>query len=289
MGGKHLHPTPNQESKLALSSALGEEVVEVLVGPKRKKFPIHKKLLCNASDFFSKAFNGGFQEAKDGSMNLPVDDPTAFELFIDWLYRSSLPSLREFEGRKTLYNLYFFAEKLCLNDLANQTMDKIRENHRRWLYTHVEAHFQLLGDVYSNTLADSPLRTFIIMIAVYEFYWVKDTVQLEGENGTKPKGALGSNRLRKLLDICKNDPDLFDDYLTHSQRFNDTNRPRDPSNSASNGFYGDCYFHRHGKGEICYLKASKLVIHDSSTDPSPTVDMLPDVDWLEETEEGMLY
>jgi hypothetical protein len=36
--------------------------------------------------YFSKAFNSDFEEAKSGVMNLPDDDPLAFPFFIRWLY-----------------------------------------------------------------------------------------------------------------------------------------------------------------------------------------------------------
>ena len=40
------------------------------MGKKRKEFVIHKKLLCDKSDFFRKAFTGSFKEG-EGVMYLP--------------------------------------------------------------------------------------------------------------------------------------------------------------------------------------------------------------------------
>jgi hypothetical protein len=75
--------------------ALGEEIVTIFVGPNRKRFPIHKILLFTRSDFFSKAFNGGFEEVETGVMNLPEDDEDAFGAFchvdLSWNFLCSLP------------------------------------------------------------------------------------------------------------------------------------------------------------------------------------------------------
>jgi hypothetical protein len=113
-------------SKANHSRALGDEMVSIYVSPKRKKFLAHKKLICEASDFFSKGSTEGFQEAQENSMHLAEDDPNAFALFMDWISRSKIPERKKRKDQATVYNLYIFAEKLCLDDLANTTMDQIQ-------------------------------------------------------------------------------------------------------------------------------------------------------------------
>jgi hypothetical protein len=44
-------------------SNLGNEMVTIYVGPKRKEFTIHKKLICGSAGYFEKAFDGKFKEA----------------------------------------------------------------------------------------------------------------------------------------------------------------------------------------------------------------------------------
>jgi hypothetical protein len=83
---------------LIWSRALGDEIVTLYVGKKRKKFTLHKKLLCDRRKYFSKAFRGRFQEAQSGKMHLPEDDPdTVFDL-VDYLYRGTVPEARDFAG-----------------------------------------------------------------------------------------------------------------------------------------------------------------------------------------------
>ena len=46
-------------------SNLGNKMVTIYVGPKRKEFKIHKKLICGSADYFEKAFNGDFKEGRE--------------------------------------------------------------------------------------------------------------------------------------------------------------------------------------------------------------------------------
>jgi hypothetical protein len=43
---------------------MGTEIVTIYVGLKRKAFAMYKKLICDRSSYFSKAFNGGFKETE---------------------------------------------------------------------------------------------------------------------------------------------------------------------------------------------------------------------------------
>jgi hypothetical protein len=57
----------------------------------RERFRLHKKLLTSRSEYFDKAFNGPFEEAKKGRIELLEDNPAAFALFVNWLYGGQLP------------------------------------------------------------------------------------------------------------------------------------------------------------------------------------------------------
>lgn len=114
-----------------LSPRFGDELVCLLVGPKPAKFTIHKTLICESADFFKKGFTGKFKEAS-GEMYLPDDDPEVISLFVDWLYRASLPILNTEKHLRNLYELYFFADKLCCVALKDTTMDTIQDMARRF-------------------------------------------------------------------------------------------------------------------------------------------------------------
>lgn len=88
---------------------LGDEIVTLYVGPKRKKFTVHKKLLCDRYEYFSKAFHGNFQEAQEGVMHLPDDDADAVSSLVDFLYRGTVPKITEEpkEPSRPLRRLYY--------------------------------------------------------------------------------------------------------------------------------------------------------------------------------------
>ncbi|KAJ8069701.1 hypothetical protein OCU04_000126 [Sclerotinia nivalis] len=69
-----------------LGIALGHELVTVTVGKEKRKFVLHRQLLCDSVPYFRSAFSaGGFKESQESSMDMPEDEPEAFELFINWL------------------------------------------------------------------------------------------------------------------------------------------------------------------------------------------------------------
>jgi hypothetical protein len=58
-------------------------MVAIYVGPERKEFTVHKKLLCDSADFFKGAFTRDFEEAHKGEIQMPEDSPGAFSLYVD--------------------------------------------------------------------------------------------------------------------------------------------------------------------------------------------------------------
>ena len=51
----------------------------------QKTWYLPKKVLTHCSPFFDSALNGNFVEARSQAVNLPEDDPIAFEIWATWL------------------------------------------------------------------------------------------------------------------------------------------------------------------------------------------------------------
>jgi hypothetical protein len=224
-------------SKANHSRALGDEMVSIYVSPKRKKFLAHKKLICEASDFFSKGSTEGFQEAQENSMHLPEDDPNAFALFMDWIYRSKIPERKKRKDQATLYNLYIFAEKLCLDDLANATMDQIH-NLADSLDHSFDQYSTLISKVYTETSFDSPLRKFCSHLMAFDL-WVETIAAVP---------LIGDTGLQKAWIVCKDNVDLFKDFSSLIMTSSVEEESLDPCYSG-----GDdrCDFYKHRDGESC--------------------------------------
>lgn len=90
---------------ISYCSSLGLDLVTIEVGKEegKKKFVVHKDLLCASSPFFKNAFEGVWKEAQDGVIPLPDATVEVFTAFIEWLY-----------FRRTA-NLHTFSAFVCLN------------------------------------------------------------------------------------------------------------------------------------------------------------------------------
>jgi BTB/POZ domain len=99
-------------------------MVRIFVGPERVEYNLHKELLCERSSFFQAAFEGPFQEGQEKVMNLPEDSMASFEILVLYVYGSALAPVAP---RKVgaYIRLYGLAEKLCMENLANEVVDMI--------------------------------------------------------------------------------------------------------------------------------------------------------------------
>jgi len=125
-------------------------------------------LIERGSTFFAGALGGQFSEAKSNTMDLPDEDPETFDLFVHWLYHSTLPPIPDARitdaaeltvAEWSYYGLYCLGEKWCINALKNQTIDRIREFHNSRATTIHPCHIE---SCYARTSESSLLRRYVI-------------------------------------------------------------------------------------------------------------------------------
>ena len=136
-------------------------MVDVFVGTERKKFHLHRDLLCDRSEYFNACFGGDFKEAKEKELHIPEDNVAGFELFASWLYGAPLKQIEDQDALLPHIALHVLASKLCVERLQNEVMDLIIRFYR----VHpglVEA--QSLGYIYENTSEGDPLRVFSVRL-----------------------------------------------------------------------------------------------------------------------------
>lgn len=149
-----------------------KETVTIFVGLKRKEYTIHKDLICSSANFFKCAFNGPFTESKDGTMYLPDESADAFGLYIEWVYRKHIAQGHSESYLYALYDLYIMADKLCLTELKDLTMDTIQDvAHHHDLYDVLFVKDQVLKVFHSTTEHDGGLAMFLLYIIVHTFFW----------------------------------------------------------------------------------------------------------------------
>ncbi|KAI4685085.1 hypothetical protein J4E81_008897 [Alternaria sp. BMP 2799] len=66
------------------------EIVTIFIGPEKKRYNIHKDIICHHSEYFRTAFNGHWKESDEG-VTLEDVEVEVFNVFVHWLYAQSLP------------------------------------------------------------------------------------------------------------------------------------------------------------------------------------------------------
>ncbi len=74
-------------------------MVNIYVGLEQKPYHLHKALLCARSPFFNNAFNGSFAEASSSTLQMSYDEPAAFDMVVQWLYKGSIDPMMLNQGR----------------------------------------------------------------------------------------------------------------------------------------------------------------------------------------------
>lgn len=149
-----------------IAELISDHMVDIYVGTERKKFRLHRDLLCDRSDYLRAYFMGSIEEAKDNEIFLPEDDVESFKLFVDWLYGAPLQNISADHDtpEKPYIGLVFLARKLCLEHLQNEAMNHILEFHR----TNPDSiGYQLLYHIYQNTSDQDHIRSYWVALAAY--------------------------------------------------------------------------------------------------------------------------
>lgn len=232
-------------SSLTHFRVLGNELVTITIGKEKQKFTLHKRLLCESVEYFRAAFSaGGFRESQNSSMDMPEDNPEAFELFIHWLYRGEVRRATKLTDIDQFLQLYIFAEKLCLNELANNTMDAIQMISDD-LNEFPQCSLEQLDGVWRNTSSTSPLRKWLILILVHDV-WAWEN---EGLSTAKKKTfPLDTEKIISLWPLFKDHEDLYASFFAQLHKYAADNPP--PC-AYHFGNWKSCAFHRHSEGEVC--------------------------------------
>ncbi|KAH6671058.1 hypothetical protein B0J14DRAFT_484955, partial [Halenospora varia] len=218
---------------------LGTELVTVHVGAKRKTFAVHKNLLCDTSTFFRNAFDGPFKEGADGVMYMPEDDPTIFELFVNWLYRDTLPEMPKEEFKEQILSLSVLADKICSTRLSNSIVDYVQDSFRKEDLFFTD---DSLVEIYSQTPDSSKLRQFAILTRIALSYSVEQSLPAEIYVGCTEQAA-------SMVKSAKNHPEIPMDYMAlqigygHLLRGNAERGAKDPRIRGGEKGFERCFFH----------------------------------------------
>lgn len=225
-------------------------MVTLFVGPDRTRFDVHQKLLCGGhDDFFAAIMRGNFKEAQTKQINLPEDDAETFTTLLDYIYRNKIPTIdcfcptpkcQDLNETKIyqLCDLYTTAEKYCMEELMDITIDSIISGLMLLRGRLVTVH---VVDIYQRTHEHSKLRELCAGLLCWATL----------------KGTFNTSK-DELMTLSDQSPDIFGDALNFQESYGSLMAKGlaipDVRNVFDTPDWDACNLHVHGPKKMCYLQ-----------------------------------
>lgn len=110
-------------------------MIRVSVGPKRKIYNIHEDILTTACPWILETFCEWNRRGRSGESLVTLADgnPATFDLFVEWIYRDTVPNIDEGTGDSSAVvdfaEAWEFAHELGMYAFKNALIGRIREYH----------------------------------------------------------------------------------------------------------------------------------------------------------------
>lgn len=151
------------------------ELIKVVVGKREAVFEVHRKYLLE-TPYFSRLLDGLLREGGSTQASLPDDSPAACERVLRYVYTgkvvSNIPGPECPDGYENgneaidetllVMRMYLLADKLCLEDLANDLIDELRKSYKTWNISDYELKLAL--EYGNQTLKRLTLRKLVYQI-----------------------------------------------------------------------------------------------------------------------------
>lgn len=124
-------------------------------------------MLCDSSDYFTKALDGTFSESSTRELRLPGCDKETFQLFLFYLSQKSLPNISpntdnddDFDAGVVYARVWVFADYLVIPKLQDAALCQVMRILQK------ENSISLTEYAYDNSVEGSPLRRVVVAEAV---------------------------------------------------------------------------------------------------------------------------
>jgi len=157
--------TSSSRNLLTLTRFQGTSSAQIFVGPDCQFWCLPVELLCHVSTFFRAALKDDFEDVKDKRVMLKEEIPSAFKLFVLWLYKGCLfDEMDASELHDFTVQAWVLGDKLgapafqnCLiQELVSDGADKLNDP-------------KVVRYIFDNTTKRSPLRTLTVDSIVYSY------------------------------------------------------------------------------------------------------------------------
>lgn len=204
--------------------------MEVFVGADRRHWSLHHNLLCHHSDYFEDHCSKD-DKNKNGKLELPDDDPRAFELLVKWLYQGKLddvtdmPLEKKWEYADTCQRLYVLCDRINLPQLKNYAIDQFRKG---CFGAGLVPGPEEMKPIYKHTSPSSPFRKLVSRIAARQI--------MDPESEDSPE----------TYKMCfESSPDFAIDVVNAIREGSGCKLLDDPTEGVG------CIYHEHENGQRC--------------------------------------
>jgi hypothetical protein len=163
-------------SILTISRQTGKQTVCLIVGKEKgtAEYTVHEILLCRIP-YFSKTFDGEFQEAQISLATFPEDKCQPFDDFIEWLYKGAIRKLKYWECDLSWdpIEVWLPAHKLGITKLNDDVMDELWNFHKSY---HFAPSRLMISTAYELTPSGS-MRKYMAHHCAYNI--LRDSVYLD--------------------------------------------------------------------------------------------------------------
>lgn len=181
----------------------------MIVGPSSRNYRLHKRLLCHHSAFFDAAFNGEFQEGVSGQLSLLEEDADAFDLFVHWLYRGSLPHYDDLCTSLDWFSLYTMGDKWFMPRLQ----DRVCVEMRKYWCCHQFPGRLFLQNLYKTTSPGCKLRQYFVKKVI--FYAMRGTDQATINDALEENAELAIDIAKEMLEKVRIIPGFDPEFPHH--------------------------------------------------------------------------
>ena len=184
-------------NQLILHRLLTSAMVDIYVGSDSTHWPLHERLLCYHSPFFSSIFYKESSNSRSGhnkSYGLPEEDDYPFELLVGWLYSRALRKPTEEKDIGPLLDLYLLADKFEMKKLSDDVVDTVRDFYYG---TKTYPGLRRVQYVYSNTSEDNTMREMMVS-SIARYLALGDTIPNHWAKALRRNGTLGVDIIRAI-------------------------------------------------------------------------------------------
>ncbi|TAQ88000.1 hypothetical protein B7494_g3678 [Chlorociboria aeruginascens] len=243
---------------------LGDEIIAIIVGPKRKRFTMHKNLLCRRSPFFERKIEAYIasqqaereikHEEKPYVYEVYVEGTdrtcTAFAYLVDCLYRN-LISKSIITTPLVTIDFYHLCARFSMTDMMNRLMDELLNLLLYKNDTRFFTSFEVVSEIYShpecnsNNQCSKYIKSFIVA-----------AIALRIGRGEKDDDWKQWNE--KATDFLERNPEFAKQLVKLEFEYGHEIKAFMEGTIGPPAFLNQCNFHAHTVGQVCHLTKARV-------------------------------